>query len=338
MEMDLRVMRPEERLYSYRQSMDISMRSGLIGHLRADFGSSGYEFYSTWNDFNMNRKTQEFKNDLDEVVNALREDAKFGNILCGRNGLSKYCWSHMDSQFEEGSREFGFRVNTENYSYMLRLNPDKGAYNAYIYCYERKWLDKHMENAERGIRFIDSHYNDLFRLPDGEKIKITDKDGHSLEYTCRYVGETHMECGNNLYHICEFAERMEQAGNTVEPVKPIIPAICYSILPSSGEVIQIRNGEAGYYPTRTEWMNDSEKKDYVMHQNRLLGVSKAQEAAMLAGSMFGWNVPAADPRSYDKDGKPKPPSRKADLNSKIADAQSKAQKSVKEGSSKEQER
>ena len=38
--------------------------------------------------------------------------------------------------------------------------------------------------------------------------------------------------------------------------------------------------------------------------NGQLGVSRAQAAAMLAGAMFGWEVPAADPKNYDKEGQP----------------------------------
>ena len=36
--------------------------------------------------------------------------------------------------------------------------------------------------------------------------------------------------------------------------------------------------------------------------NDMFGYTKAQVAAMEAGSMFGWNVPGADPSRYDEQG------------------------------------
>jgi hypothetical protein len=81
----------------------------------------------------------------------------------------------------------------------------------------KEWLDNHIEKAERGIRFINSNYKELFRIPDGGKILLTTSWGENSEHTCRYIDDTHTEIGNNLYHICEFAERMEKNGATYEP-------------------------------------------------------------------------------------------------------------------------
>lgn len=35
----------------------------------------------------------------------------------------------------------------------MRLNPNRGEYNLYCYCYQREWLDNHLQKAEKGIRF-----------------------------------------------------------------------------------------------------------------------------------------------------------------------------------------
>ena len=111
-----------------------------------------------------------------------------------------------------------FRADTEKYSHIIRCQTHSGDYNFYVTAYEKEHLDRHIKNAEKGIRFITSNYQPLFTLPDGSKIKITTPNGNTLIRTCRYIDEYHLELGDILYHICEFAERMEMQGNKVEPI------------------------------------------------------------------------------------------------------------------------
>ena len=71
--MDYRVLTEAERKYTFSQSQQLSMQTGLIGYLRADFGSTGNEFWTTWNDFRKDLKTDEFKAEFDDVINGLRD-------------------------------------------------------------------------------------------------------------------------------------------------------------------------------------------------------------------------------------------------------------------------
>lgn len=220
MEMAFRPATPEERKYTYSQSQQISMQIGCIGHLRGDMDTNGTGFFTSWDDFRKNMKTQDFKDEFDSVINALRFDESYGGILKDRSSLSRYCYAHAESGFEANyCTEYAFKVDTEKYAYIFRLNPNKGDYNFYCYCYRRDWLDDHMKKAERGIRFITPDYKELFRIADGDKIRIISSWGEKNEYTCRYIDDYHLEVGNNLYHICELAERMEQNGATITPLQ-----------------------------------------------------------------------------------------------------------------------
>lgn len=311
--MNIEIMKPNERNYTYSQSQQLSMQTGLIGHMRADFGSSGNEFWHNWDDFRKDLNSEEFKSDFDDVMSEMRSPE--GGILRDRATLSKYCYSHYEASFGKdrlgNEREFGIRVNTDKYAYMMRLNPNKGEYNLYCYCYRKDWLDRHLEKASKCIRFIDSSYNELFRIPDGDKIIITARDGELLEPTCRYIDEYHLEVGNNLFHICEFAERMERNGNNYEPISIPLPDKCYSTLPSSGEIIVINKDEKGFRPYTHQFGDRDRNREMCNQMNKNLGVSKRQEAAMQAGSMFGWNVKAANPKNYDADGNPVKPKHKS---------------------------
>ena len=221
MELSIRAMTGTEHLYCYTQSSQIKCQTGNIGYLRADMDTNGQGFFSTWNNFQKELKTDEFKAEFDDVINQLRDSGFLNN----RTELGKYCFSHPEAAINQERNEFGFRVDTDKYSYMMRLNPNKGEYNLYCYCYRKDWLDRHLKEAERGIRFIDSHYNELFRLKDGGKIRITWRDGEQEEKICRYIDSTHLEVGSgplNIYHICEFAERMEGGVAKVEPVSGLM--------------------------------------------------------------------------------------------------------------------
>lgn len=299
MDLDMRALTEKEDKYTFSNSMQISLQCGLIGHLRADMDSDGNGFFSSWEDYRKELKTDEFKDEFDKVINSLREE---GDFLYNRKSLAKYCYSSPQAKMNNEHDYYGVRIDTEKYAYLCRLNPNKGEYNLYCYCYIKDWLDKHIRSAEKGIRFITTEYKEKFRISDGEKIRITFSDGEVKDRVCRYIDDSHVEVGDDLYHICEFAERMEQCGATFIPLRSDLPEVCFSILPSTGDVIIIKHGESGYY--RCEYSTDDKafNREFANDRNANLGVSKAQVEAMLAGSMYGWDVPAADPKSYDENG------------------------------------
>lgn len=305
--MELRELAPDERMYTYTESTQIMGQSGCIGHLRGDFGF-GQEFFTTWNDYNNSLKTQDFKDEFDQVIEALRHDPQYGGILENRGKLSAYLHAHPGSRFPDGDWS-GFRVNTDDYSYLMRLNSRKGDYNLYIYCYKRSTLDRHIERAKQGIRFITPEYKELFRVADGDKIRIITAGGENRDRVVRYVDDYHFELSGgyprSFYHIAEFAQRFTERGcQALIPLRGSLPEMCYSTLLDTGKVVILKRGETGYYKSDLPLMSREEAKHLVDSNNQKLGVSKAQQAAMQAGSMFGFQVPAADPKNYDAEGNP----------------------------------
>ena len=77
--------------------------------------------------------------------------------------------------------------------------------------------DESTLNEPKQIRFIDPHYNEKFKIADGEQILVCFADGKRKAFFCQYLDDAHVLVGRNAYHICEFAERMERIGACVEP-------------------------------------------------------------------------------------------------------------------------
>lgn len=304
MKFQITSMTPEERLYAYSQSSQIEGQTGCIGYLRGDFGA-GQEFYTSWFDRRKEYKDDEFKAEFDEVVNTLREK---DGLLCSRDSMSRFCYQHPETEFEGNyCTEYGFRVQMPQHTYMLRCNLNQGDYNFYLYAYVTRFLEHHMEKAQEGIRFMASSGKELFRISDGDHIRIQHSDGSHTDRSCRYIDECHMEIGggwDNLCHVYQFAEMMERNGSTVIPLRSSLPEHCYIYLPTTREIGIVKKGESGYYRSDLTPVYGDDGKQFVEELNQKGGITKAQEAAMLAGSMFGWQTPAADPKNYDEQGQP----------------------------------
>ena len=93
--------------------------------------------------------------------------------------------------------------------------------------------------------------------------------------------------------------------------KPLLPALCWTVNPATGDLINIKRGVSGY--CESSWNspgNEQRNRATVDHQNQVRGITKAQESAMLNGSFVGLDCKLADPRSYDEHDVPIPPQKK----------------------------
>ena len=195
MELNFQTATPAERLYTARQSTQISGQTGSIGHLRADMGGDGKGFFPKWSSHRENLDTEEFQQKLESVMEALVGDEQYGGFLKSRDAMRDFCHGFA----------FGFRADTAQYAYLIRLQPYKGEENLFIYCYRRDWLDWHMKQAEKGIRFITPDGKEKFRVADGDMVRIITSEGASLDCMTRYIDDCHAEIGGSFYHIREFS-------------------------------------------------------------------------------------------------------------------------------------
>lgn len=109
-----------------------TLRNACIGHVRMDFGR-GNEFWTTWRGNREDMNNGEFKAELDDVVNSLREDG----LLKSRREMQRVCGNNPGLPLGEGH---GFSVETDNHLFLFRCQPGQG-YDCYLYCYNKQKLE-----------------------------------------------------------------------------------------------------------------------------------------------------------------------------------------------------
>ena len=72
------------------------------------------------------------------------------------------------------------------------------------------------------IRFINSGYDEQFRIPNGGKIEVEYPD-RTFSARCEYIDDYHTYVGSEVYHICQFAEVLERGGGVCRP-EPVLDA------------------------------------------------------------------------------------------------------------------
>ena len=145
----LRPASPEEAGLFYAQTPESDEKLGAIGHVRIDFGRGGKGFYHSWwprgpEELN----TQEFRDELDKVVNDLRR-----GVLKDLSSMRRYCYG-SDGAIKGGAccQNYGFTLETERYLYRLRCNPTEGDYQCYLNCFDKQ--AQQMGLTEKGCQAL----------------------------------------------------------------------------------------------------------------------------------------------------------------------------------------
>ncbi len=133
---------------------DKNTERGCVGYVRADFGT-GKEFYTSWFGETEALKTDEFRQELDDVINYFRESTKTP-LLKGRSDMHNVCFTLKPTAYIGNGEIKGFKVVTDKHTYYLKCKPHLGDYDLYFYGYNSQQLLKY-----RDLQFINEHYADI---------------------------------------------------------------------------------------------------------------------------------------------------------------------------------
>lgn len=222
-----------EKLYFEQQPYTLNRTTGQIGVLKADISKAG-GFCPVWMPITPEFITDSFTEDFEKTIIQLR----FGNLsdihsciyqednicfLKDKTKLIRWCLNHKKGMLNQDRPEvYGFRVDSNEYVYMMRIELDSDLYNLYCFCYKRNVLDAHLMNSSNGIELYANEYSSKkIRIPDGGRVQICYPNGEVKRTHCRFIDAQHVQIGlgeMNLFHVYELAELQYKYHIIIDPI------------------------------------------------------------------------------------------------------------------------
>ena len=138
---EMRSITKDEKSATFQMKREAAEAVGNIGYMKADIDIDGEGFYKDWYGLSEESNNQSFKDKFNEILSSLRVD---GNMLESKGALAHFCYKDKPYKFKDRN-EYGVRVDAGDYSFLMRLNPNKGERDLFCNCFEKEKLDKYLE-------------------------------------------------------------------------------------------------------------------------------------------------------------------------------------------------
>lgn len=146
---------------------------------------------------------------------------------------------------------------------------------------------------KHSIRFINSRYDDLFKIPDGGMVEVQYPD-RKFSVRCEYMDDYHLRLGYEVLHICQLAEMLERSNGTCRPEPIITEEQCAWSLGRKG-FLSVQTCEDGY--DYTLYDQNYREVDGGQLDNPEMSMNEARNAVLEDYGMGGRTM---TPMDYDE--------------------------------------
>lgn len=127
------------RTLSFVAEREVMESTGFIGYFRGH-----YENETLWQKFFWSQLMPMTKDFADDFRSMLNSQKQFKDL----DSMRGYCSECKEAQFiNEGNTEYAARIDTNNYSYLLRMLPEQG--NLFAFCYNKEKLNEYLKSEKR---------------------------------------------------------------------------------------------------------------------------------------------------------------------------------------------